>query len=54
MDEPITFPRIDTTRGLRDRLNDNTEAGTAVERAAELTLAVKDLQELTKSRLAPS
>jgi hypothetical protein len=54
MDEPITFPQIDTTRGLRDRLSDNIEAGTSVDRAAELTLALKDLQELTKSRLASS
>ena len=53
MDEPITFPQTDTNRGLRDRLSDHTAAGTAVDHAADLTLAVKDLQNLAKSRLAP-
>ena len=53
MDAPITFPLIDTNRGLRDRLADSAAAGASVDRAVELTLAVKDLQELAKSRLAP-
>ena len=53
MDEPITFPQTDTNRGLRDRLSGNSAAGTAVDHAADLTLAVKDLQNLAKSRLAP-
>ena len=52
MDESITFPQIDTNRGLRDRLSDNAAAGTSVDHAMELTLAVKDLQDLAKSRLA--
>jgi hypothetical protein len=51
VDEPVIFPQTDTNRGLRDRLSDNTAAGTSVDHAAELTLAVKDLQDLAKSRL---
>ncbi len=53
MDEPITFSQIDTNRGLRDRLSDSTATGTSVDHAAEVTLAVKGLQDLAKSRLAP-
>jgi len=53
MDEEVTFPQIDTTRGLRDRLHDRAAAAASIDRAAELTLAVKDLQDLAKSRLAP-
>jgi hypothetical protein len=53
MDVQRTIAQIDLNRGLRDRLGDQIESDASVDHAAELTLAVKDLQDLVRSRLAP-
>jgi hypothetical protein len=51
MDEQVGTSQIDPNRGLRDRLG-RTRAGTSLRKDAELTLAVNDLQDLARSRLA--
>lgn len=52
MDALATLSQIDVNRGLRDRLDRNRAAGTSASQAAELTMAVNDLQELARSRFS--
>lgn len=44
--------QTDPNRGLRDRLSRIPEAEASVDAADELEVAVKDLQDLARSRLA--
>ena len=52
MDALATVARIDVNRGLRDRLDRNRASGTSASQAAELTIAVNDMQDLARSRFA--
>ncbi len=51
MDLPASITQIDVNRGLRDRLGRKRTGGNAIRQAAELTMAVNDLQDLARNRI---